>query len=421
MFRLFWSGLYNRDYWRRWPERFGFIQPVAGISPLIWIHAVSVGEVQAALPLVQRLQTAYPQYQFLVSTVTPTGSAMVRRKIGAEVMHTYFPYDLPGVVRRFLRRTRPAALIVLETEIWPNLYHYCRIQGIKLMLVNARLSEKSRNGYRKISRLTRQVLGNIDLIAAQSEADAKRFDELGAECTRLAVAGNLKFDVQMPGSVFEHGHTIRNFLNRNALVWIAASTHPGEEQVILAVQRQIVEENPDCLLILAPRHPERCGKVEELIAGCGFKYLCKSRLPELPVAGCSREIQVILLDTLGELPDFYAAADVAFVGGSLLPAYGGHNVLEPAALGVPVLTGKYTASFAEINRLLLEKQGEMRVDDSEQLADCLLQLMGDAGLRQRMGQAGRALIQEHQGSADRIMALIAGLLPPDESLVGMRD
>lgn len=418
MFRLFWSGLNNRDYWRRWPERFGYIRPPAGKRPLIWMHAVSVGEVQAALPLIQRLQSAYPQYQYLVSTVTPTGAAMVRQKIGPEVLHSYFPYDLPGVIRRFLRRTRPAALIVLETEIWPNLYHHCRIRGIKLMLVNARLSEKSHRGYRKISRLTRQVLGDIDLIAAQSEADAERFAALGAEPARLRVTGNLKFDVRMPGSVFERGRAIRKFIGRDGPVWIAASTHTGEEQIILTVHRQILENIPDCLLLLAPRHPERFARVQELIVRSGFKYLCKSGLPELPEGGCRGEIQVILLDTLGELPDFYAAADIAFVGGSLLPAYSGHNVLEPAALGLPVLTGKFTASFAEINHLLSEKQGEMQVDDVAQLADCLSQLMADADLRQRMGQAGLSLIREHQGSADRIMALIAGLLAAEQSRPG---
>ena len=276
LFRLIRSGFSNPDYRLRWNERFGAVNLPITTRPLIWVHAVSVGEVQAALPLIRRLLADYPQYQILVTTVTPTGSAMVRQNLGAEVLHCYFPYDLPHVVNRFLNRTRPAVFIVMETEIWPNLYHQCRSRGIKLLLVNARLSLKSFKGYRKIAGLIRQVLDNVDLIAAQSHEDAQRLAELGADLRRITITGNLKFDVDIPASISEQGRSIRQVIGRRRPVWIAASTHEGEEPFVLAAHRKVVGTYPDCLLVLAPRHPERSAGVAELSVRQGFATLCKS-------------------------------------------------------------------------------------------------------------------------------------------------
>lgn len=420
LLRLIWSGFSNRDYWHRWTERFGLAHMRAGSRPLVWLHAVSVGEVQAALPLVQRLLDDYPQYPLLVTTVTPTGSSMVRQKLGAAVQHCYLPYDLPHVVKRFLERLRPAALIILETEIWPNLYHHCHARGINIMLVNARLSEKSFSGYRKIAGFTRHVLNNIDLIAAQSEADAQRLAALGADRSRLMVTGNLKFDVVLPGNVREHGRSIREVWGRDRPIWIAASSHEGEEPVILAAHRQIIDKFPDCLLVLAPRHPERSSGLQELSAGRGLTTLCKSRAYDNNRNINNGGLQVFILDTIGELLDYYAAADVAFVGGSLLPAYGGHNVLEPAALGVPVVTGIYTANFREIIRQLCEKQAVFQVADGEELAQRVMQLLDDADLRRQMGQAGADLVRQNQGSAGRIMEMVSKFLIGDNDRVVRR-
>lgn len=406
LLRLIRRGFSDRDYWSRWHERFGTVQLPASSRPLIWLHAVSVGEVQAALPLVQRLQSDYPHYQLLMTTVTPTGSAMVRQKCGSGVLHCYFPYDLPHVVNRFLNRVKPVVLIVLETEIWPNLYSQCQARGIKLILANARLSQKSFDGYRKIAGLTRQVLGNVDMIAAQSDDDAQRLAALGADRSRMTVTGNLKFDVRVADDVIERGRAIKRELGPERLLWIAASTHEGEEPIVLAAHRKVIENFPDCLLVLAPRHPERAAGVRELCLRQGFTA---QRVSDVRAGGRDRapaEVQVLVLDTIGELLDYYAAADVALVGGSLLPAYGGHNVLEPAVLGVPVVTGEFTANFKEINRLLLEMQAEFRVADSDQLEQRVSQLLADDSLRRQMGQAGASLVRQNQGSTGRIMEML---------------
>lgn len=421
LLKLIWAGFSNQDYWHRWLERFGIAELPDSTRPVIWLHAVSVGEVQASLPIVQRLLIDNPQYQLLVTTVTPTGSAMVRQKFGVAVLHCYLPYDLPHVVSRFLDRVRPVALIILETEIWPNLYHHCHKRGIKLLLVNARLSEKSLNGYRKIAGFTRQVLANLDLIAAQTEADAQRLVALGADRSRLTVTGNLKFDVGMPVSTVERGRSIRRFLGRDRPVWIAASTHVGEESIILAAHRKIIDKYPDCLLVLVPRHPERSPGILELSTGCGLTALCKSKAYDNNRNDNIGDLQVFILDSIGELPDYYAAADVAFVGGSLLPPYGGHNVLEPAALGVPVLTGLYTSNFKEITGQLIDNHAGFQVIDSEQLAVRVVQLIADAGLRQRMGEAAGDLVLQNQGSAGRIMEMVSNIVIGDNNRVDERN
>jgi len=418
--KLIWSGLANRGYWQRWSERFGLAE-LAVTRPLVWVHAVSVGEVQAAIPLVQRLLNEYPQYQLLVTTVTPTGSSIVRQKFGDDVLHCYLPYDLPHVVNRFLGRIRPVALIILETEIWPNLYHQCNARGIKLLLVNARLSERSFNGYRKLGGFTRQVLANIDFIAAQGEADARRLIALGADRDRLTVTGNLKFDIEIPDRVIDRGRAIRRSWGQDRPAWIAASTHEGEDPLILAAHQKVLRQYTDCLLVLAPRHPERSTSLQELCNRSGFTVVCKSQPGNKTEDGYSGGEQVYILDSIGELLDYYAAVDVAFVGGSLLPAYGGHNVLEPAGIGVPVITGVFTDNFMEINCLLRERQAEFEVRDSEQLAVRVLQLLADAGLRRQMGAAGEQLVRLNRGSVERIMEMVSKILIGDNNRFAIPD
>lgn len=405
LLRLVWRGLKNRGYWSRWPERFGYLPVPPRDRETIWIHAVSVGEVQAATPLIMRLSAQLPQYQILITTVTPTGAALVEQKLGDSVRHHYLPYDLPAVIRRFLDTIEPLILIVMETELWPNLYRHCHNRQIPIMLANARISARSYRGYKKLSGLAHEVLNQISVIAAQSREDAERFLSLGAGSDIVCVMGNMKFDVNIPHSTTEEAQVLRRYFSVNRPIWIAASTHEGEEKLILQAHREILKRHGSSLLIIAPRHPERFVKVAELCARSGFHTVSKS-----DGGVCTAHVQVFVLDTLGELLLYYAVADVAFVGGSLLP-FGGHNVLEPASVGVPVLTGRYTHNFLEINRLLLEKGAEYTVQDPNQLAEKVALLFGDGNLRHRMGQVGKEMIDLNKGATERLMQMIVGTLP----------
>lgn len=405
LLRMAWLGMKSPAYLRGWSRRLGISIPDTGTGPLLWIHAVSVGEVMAAVPLVERLIRDHPRYQIFMTTITPTGAALVRQRFGAEVIHSYLPYDFPHAVGRFVRKLKPVMLLVMETEIWPNLFHHCSRNGVSIILVNARLSRNSYDGYKRFRRFTREVLALVGKIAAQTTEDKVRFIELGADSTSVSVTGNMKFDM----NVFPHqsglGQSLRHTLFADRQVWIAASTHDGEERLILDAHRSILAKYPSCLLILAPRHPERCAQVAELCKKCGFSSVRKSR-----TSGCPANTVVFLLDTLGELMVYYETADIAFVGGSLLP-YGGHNVLEPAALEIPVITGKYTENFADINQQLLNNGAEIRVNGVDELAEKVCQLLADPQRRQVMGRAGREIVERNRGSTDRIMRLIGSVIP----------
>ena len=406
LLKLSWSGLKNRDYWTRWNERFGYSDLPAAKRPRIWLHAVSVGEVQAAVPLVQRLQTDYPEFELLVTTMTPTGSSMVRQRFDSSVLHTFLPYDLPDAVNRFLDRTRPVLLLVLETEIWPNLYYQCAARNIRVLLVNARLSEKSFAGYKYFGQFTSRVLGKINLIAAQSATDAARLAALGADRSRIIVTGNIKFDINIQAGVFSQGLSIRRLIGASRPVWIAASTHEGEERIVLAAHRYVTERFPDCLLILAPRHPERCAGVAALCQDSGYIILRKTQFEENRTAQFDSDVQVYILDTIGELQAYYAAADIAFVGGRLLTGMGGSNVLEPASLGIPVIFGKHTDNFKEIGALLCDHQAARQISDRSELETTVIRLLGDESLRKRMGSAGKEFVRQNQGCVERVMQLV---------------
>ena len=362
------------------------------------------------MPLVLRLRQNFPQYELLVTTVTPTGSIMVKQRLGAEILHTFLPYDLPGAIRRYLDVVTPELLIVMETEIWPNLFHQCSARGIKIILANARLSQRSCTGYARIGAFTSRVLNNIDFIAAQTEADASRLINLGADSDRVAITGNLKFDVEIPDTVITRGHALRRTIGMDRPVWIAASTHEGEEEVVLAEHRRITGKLPECLLILAPRHPERCTTVAGLCQRAGLAVIRKSQSALAQSGSFSNDINVLLLDTIGELPVFYAAADVAFVGGSLLPGMGGHNVLEPASLGVPVITGIYTSAFAEIILTLRERSAILQIPEPAQLSENVLRLLSDQILRKQIGEQAKVWIKNNQGSVERVMKFISYIL-----------
>ena len=399
LLRLLWRGLRAPDYWRRWPERFGTTGQAPG-EQLIWIHAVSVGEVQAAGPVVRALLESYPDYSLLVTTVTPTGSARVTALFGRQVAHVYAPYDLPGAVARFCNRVRPRLAIIMETELWPNLYHACQQRAIPLLLINARLSNRSVAGYRRVRGLAGETLAAVTEIAAQSEADAGRFESLGADPAVITVTGNLKFEQRIPASLLERAEVLRRDWGVGRPVWIATSTHEGEDELILDVFLQLRRRFSDCLLVLVPRHPERFESVAALCVQQGYETVLRSGH-----VGCTAETAVYVGDTMGELPLLYAASDVAFVGGSLVP-HGGHNLLEPAALGMPVVTGPHVFNFVEICDLLIDAGAAVRVSDSGELLQTVTRWLGDANERHRVGQLGHQVVEKNRGALQAVMTII---------------
>ena len=403
LLRLLARGVRSRPYRRRWPERFGFFEAPTFRGSL-WIHAVSVGEVNAAVPLIRELATAYPHAPMVVTTVTPTGSARVHQLFGDGVFHVYLPYDLPFAVERFLRQVRPRLALIVETEIWPNLYFACRRRGIPLMIVNARLSRRSLRGYRPLRSLAGSALSCVRVIAAQSRSDAARYRLLGADPEQVVVTGNMKFDMQISDSAVALGAAMRVQWGEQRPVWVAASTHEGEEFAVLEAHRQIMREFPDALLLLAPRHPERFRLVEHLVRAQGFSLATRSAQ-----GAPAPHHQVFVIDAMGQLMPYFSCADVAFIGGSLVPI-GGHNVLEPAALSTPVLVGPHTFNFQEITLSLIQHLGAVRVAGSAQLAGKVLELLRDPAQQQRMGQAAREVFERERGAVPRVMQLVDMLL-----------
>ena len=398
--RLLILSIRNPDYRKRWTERFGFTSLPSSENKILWIHAVSVGEVQASKPLVHQLQKQYPQLQIMVTTMTPTGAKTVQQQFGDTVIHKYIPYDLPVSVKRFLLLVKPVMLIVMETEIWPNLYYQCNRKNIPVIIANARLSRKSFTGYHALGRFTAVTLSYVSHVLAQGQVDADRFEMLGVAKSRIIITGNLKFDIRFPGSIREQAQVIRRYLSVNRPVWISASTHEGEEKILLNAFQKVIKNHPDCLMIIAPRHPERFEMVTNLSIKHGFNTLRKSQ--HQPI---SSDTKVFILDTLGELPVFYAASDIAFVGGSLVN-HGGHNMLEPASLGVPVITGPYISNFEEITDMLVASGAAWVIHDPEQLVDRINLLLIDANLRYSAGENGKKLVESNRGNVIKLLEIL---------------
>lgn len=397
LLRLYLRSRKSPAYKERLRERFGLGRSVDG--SVIWVHAVSVGEVQAAKPLIERLQHFYPQHTILVTTMTPTGAARVA-DIKGNVQHRYIPYDTPGCITRFLYRIKPKVLIVMETEIWPNMLHYCKKQKIPTLLVNARMSERSAEGYARFSSLIQPALRNFSQIAVQNAADEERLIMLGADPATTHVTGSLKFDFQPAKDIVEQGKQLRQLWGVGRKVWIAASTHKGEDELVLDAFEQARQRVPELLLVLVPRHPERFDEVAALCKGRGYLFVRRS---EKNV--CTSGTQVFLGDSMGELILFLAASDIAFIGGSLV-ATGGHNLLEPAALGLPVLTGPHMFNFVEVHRLLLQKEASIEVETPIHLAREVIALFNDDELCRSMGENGRLAIEENRGALDKVALMI---------------
>lgn len=400
---VLWRGVANRGYWEGLGERFGFGTRPAG-SQSILVHAVSLGEVTAAQPLMLALAAHHPESPRILTTATPTGRARSRALFGDTVTVRFLPYDTPGSMRRFFAGANPRLVIVMETELWPNLYRECQRRGIPVILANARVSTRSVSRYRRFGALFRDVFDGDTFVAAQSAADAERFRLLGAAAGRTSVMGNLKFEVNADADGAALGAQLRSRYWPARPVWTAGSTHAGEEDMALDAHAALCTRLPDALLLLVPRHPQRFEAVAGLLEQDGVRFARRSH-------GCAvaADVPVLLVDTVGELAVLYAASDVAFVGGSLVPV-GGHNLLEPAAFGIPVITGPFQANAREVAAILLRDGAAVQVADAEELASQLQRLFADPSLRQQLGLNARRVIAANRGSLARLLELIESQL-----------
>ncbi len=402
--RLLWRAWRAPAYSRRIGERFAFGLPRLRPGG-IWVHAVSVGESIAAAPMVRELMARYPHLPITVTCMTPTGSERIQALFGDSVQHCYLPYDLPWTAARFLNCLQPKLAVVMETELWPNHIHQCARRGIPVALANARLSERSARGYARFARLTAPMLAELSLIAVQTEAEAERFRQLGARHECVEVTGSIKFDLAIDPVLLERAAALRaQWEARQRPLWIAASTHAGEDEIVLAAHRQLLARHPQALLILVPRHPERFAAVAELCRKEGFASVRRSQ-GEAVGAG----IDVLVGDTMGELLFLYALADVAFVGGSLVPN-GGHNLLEPAALGKPVLSGPHLFNFLEIAAQLRDAGALREVSNAAELASAVDALWSDPAMIELMRNAGLDVLKANQGALERLLAGLERLL-----------
>ena len=393
--RLIWRAWREPGYLRYFGERFGSYRKMAG-TPLIWIHAVSVGETRAAQPLVEALLRAYPQHYVLLTHMTPTGRETGKELFGGRVERCYLPYDLPGAVGEFLDHFNPRAGILMETEIWPNLIHACGKRGVPLYLVNARLSRKSWAGYRRLAGFTRRSLAGLAGIAAQSAEDAERFTGLGAH--DVSVTGNLKFDVTPPTAQLELAQNWRRLYGAGRPVLLAASTREGEEDLLLDELENI--DVPALLTVIVPRHPRRFDAVAALIAQRGVKL--QRRTDETPI---DPDTRIVLGNSMGEMIAYYGACDVAFVGGSLRP-FGGQNLIEACAVGKPVLIGPSVYNFEDAVRQAVQAGVAIKVRNARALAREATRLLLDREASRRMGEAALAFCDAHRGATRKVMEMI---------------
>lgn len=401
--RMLWRSRKSPAYRQRLAERFGFIgedRERRG-RPGLWVHAVSVGETLAAVPVVEQLISEYPDHRVVLTTTTPTGSERAQRLFGDRVFHVYCPWDLPGAVRRFVRATEPRLLLIMETELWPNMLHQARRAGCHSLLANARLSERSARGYARVGGLTREMLATLDTVAAQSAADGERLVELGLQREKLHITGSIKFDLELGNRLQREVEALRLALgaDRRHIV-VVASTHPGEDEQVLAAFAMLRQNHPDCLLIIVPRHPERFDDVYRLCVSAQWQ-VCRRSSGELP----GSDDDVLLGDTMGELLTLLGTATIAVIGGSLVE-HGGHNALEASAWGVPVVTGPYMFNFTEISDLLTAAGAMIKLADPSELGASLDALLSDEQRRSAMGAAGREVVADNRGARQRLLALI---------------
>ncbi|MHB1512097.1 MAG: lipid IV(A) 3-deoxy-D-manno-octulosonic acid transferase [Acidiferrobacter sp.] len=406
LLRLWWRSRHHPDYAPRWAERLGHGPAVTGVP--VWVHAVSVGETRAAAPLIRALLEHHPEIPILVTTTTLTGAAQVTMLFGDSVIHRFAPFDLPGAVARFLNATRPRVAVILETEIWPHLFMALRDRDIPVVLANVRLSERSYRRYRRVAGPIAKILAIPAVIGTQSPADSARIRALGAPPKRVHVTGNMKFELSPTAGLREAAQALRLAFGARP-VWVAASTHQGEEEIVLSAYAVLRQGFPNLLLVLVPRHPERFESVGKLVRSRAMTVV--ERSSGIPVTA---DTQVLLGDTMGELMLFFAAADCAFIGGSLV-ATGGHNPIEALALGVPVVFGPHMFNFTEIAHLTLAAGAGRQVNDEDGLIAAVRTYLGDAGTRDTASAAGEALVRAHQGALRHTLSLLEPLLSPSSA------
>lgn len=401
LLRLLWKARRSSAYCKRWQERLALKIKTPPLLNSIWIHAVSLGESIAATSLIKGLLEHYRDTKIVVTTMTLSGSEYIKKTFADKVFHAYVPYDYSGAVKRFLNHINPRLLVIMETELWPNILHYCARRNIPVLLANARLSKHSMKGYMRLPRLIKSMLNDISMIAAQGQLDAQRFINLGANPKQVITVGNIKFDITIAEDLPSKARQLRQKWGANRPIWIAASTHAGEEAKVLQANKTIKQAIPNSLLILVPRHTERCACVTELCNQQGFNVVSHKQ-----GASCSENTDIVIGDTMGELLLLYGASDVAFVGGSFEPSLGGHNLLEPAALSIPVITGPHVSNFIEINNLLTDAGALIKINDANELADSIVQLFQDSSLRKKYSVAGLKVVQQNKGALQKLLSWI---------------
>lgn len=402
--RLFIRARKAPAYGKRIGERFAMIPARKDKAPLIWLHAVSVGEVIAAIPVVKQLQQSHPEHRICITTTTPTGSERVKAAFADSVLHYYLPYDVPSLILRFILAIRPQKLIIMETELWPNLLMVCQDKKIPVYLANGRMSERSAKGYQRFASLTRPMLQRLSAIAAQSEADKQRFIALGAAPEKVFVTGSIKFDVVLNDVVYQRVAALRAQLQlekEQRKVMIFASTHIGEDEQIVPMIQRLSQQFPDLLCILVPRHPERFAVVKQLLEQAKLNTVTITEQQAI-----TPQTQVILGDTMGDMLALYGLANCAFIGGSLIK-HGGHNMLEPALWALPMVCGQHVFNFQTISDSLVERQGLCLVESIEQLEQVLALWLGKEQAPSD-GQAALQFLQENQGALQRLMDVIEG-------------
>ncbi|CAA9890538.1 3-deoxy-D-manno-octulosonic acid transferase [Candidatus Methylobacter favarea] len=399
LFRLIWRGIKAPAYRRRWRERFALYNKKFP-HEVIWFHAVSVGEAEALFPLARRLQTQHPDSRLLITTMTPTGSARVKAVMKESVEHVYLPYDIPSAVNRFMQSFKPKIAVIMETEIWPNLFAYCGKNKIPLYIINARLSEKSARSYQKIPWLIHPALAQVKLIAAQTQKDADRFLAIGAANENVETLGNIKFDIEIPPETLLQGRQLKADLFDKRFVWLIASTHKDEEILFIEIYKQIKQEIPELLLVIVPRHPERFLEVKKLCEQQKLKVVLRTSGEKT-----LKHTDVYLVDTMGELKPLYGSSDVAFVGGSMVPV-GGHNILEAAAVGVPVMFGPYMANFKEIAQEVLKQDAAIQCRNKDDIVKTIHALQADPLYRKSLTEKGKLFVLQNQGAIARISDIL---------------
>lgn len=405
LLRLLWRARKAPAYRSRIAERFGFFSPPDFKQRPLWVHAVSVGETIAAAPMIKQLLSEDPQRSLVITTMTPTGServqALFHEYLGERVFHVYVPYDLPGCIQRFLKRVRPCALVVMETELWPNIVHYSHRGGLPIIIANARLSEKSARGYQRVAPLTRAMLAQLSTVAAQSQADGERFKALGLRDDQLEVTGSIKFDISLGAELREQAEQLKQQWHiGGGPVWITASTHAGEDELILAAFAKARQQIATLRLVIVPRHPERFASVYQLCEASGFALARRSNAE--PV---NAQTAIIMGDTMGEMLLMFGAADFSFIGGSLVNN-GGHNMLESVAWGAPVLSGLSLFNFVEISQLLQNAGAMKTVANSDELAAAVVLWANDLQARRLAGEAGLAVVNDNRGALQRLLKII---------------